>query len=83
MEAITEFDGKRLTIMEEGRTLTGGRANIKPPALAYTQITIERHDNDAVSFSVQDNITDVDGHWSPITLTNSQFEGFKKAMSEI
>ena len=83
MESIIEFDGKTITMMEEGNTLTGGRAELKPPQRAYTQIEIERHEDDLVMISLMDNITDVDGHWSGIALTEKQFSELKQALSKI
>ena len=83
MEAIIEFDGKTITMIEESNMLTGGRAELSPPQRAYTQVEIERCDDDSVMFSLSDNITDVDGHWSGIALTESQFSELKQAISKI
>jgi hypothetical protein len=81
-DSIFIFDGSKITLMEEHENLTGGRAKINPPTKCYTQIDVSR-DGEEVLFSLSDNITDVDGHWSGISLTRDQFEEFKAAINEL
>ncbi len=81
-DSVLVFENKTLTIIEESPTLQGGRAKLGCNDKGYTQIDIEKHE-DEVLISIVDNITDVDGHWSPITLSRVQFEEFKDMLDLI
>ena len=75
-----------ITIIDESYCTSGGRANIKHGDKAYTQIEIES-DNEAgekgVLISITDNITDVDGHWTPVHLDEKQLDELIVGLSRI
>ena len=75
-----------ITIVDECYKTCGGRANIKFGDKAYTQIEIE-NDKEAgekgVLISITDNLTDVDGHWTPIHLDENQLDELITGLSKI
>ena len=75
-----------ITIIDECYKTSGGRANIKFGDKAYTQIEIENDTESGekgVLISIQDNLTDVDGHWTPIHLDEKQLDQLITGLSKI
>jgi len=71
--AIVEVEKGKLTILEDHEDVHGGRADFKGE-IGYTQIDVTADDDEDghIVLALCDNLTDVDGHWSPVVLTKKQ-----------
>ena len=81
MTEIIEQDG--INILCEHKETYGGRAKLNGER-GYTHINI-MHDEDhkEVLIGIQDNVTDIDGHWSAIELSYNQFDELIEKMIEM